>query len=177
MPTCSSRGGIVRLGKLKLTLGCARYDRTVPLIDGRVVPEGVDLNYVPLEPEELFWRMAQHSEFDASEFPLCVHDSEGREPRFVAIPFPRPVLPTLLRIRQHQLRMLSPRICVERVGVDYTMTANVWISGFCSTIMACTHGNPMVHRGLDQPGRKQRIATNPSKVVITPMARQRWRHA
>lgn len=40
------------------------------MIEGRVVPEGVDLNYVVMDPEELFWRMAKYQEFDASEFSL-----------------------------------------------------------------------------------------------------------
>jgi len=53
--------------KLQLTLACGRYDRTQPLIDGRVQPEGVDLTFLPLRPGETFWRMLNHGEFDASE--------------------------------------------------------------------------------------------------------------
>ncbi len=44
------------MGKLKVTLACGDYDRVGPLKDGRVQPEGVDLNFIPLEPEELFFR-------------------------------------------------------------------------------------------------------------------------
>ena len=36
--------------KLALTLACGRYDRTQPLIDGRVQAEGVDLTFLPLRP-------------------------------------------------------------------------------------------------------------------------------
>ena len=53
--------------KLELTLACGRYDRTQPLIDGRVQPEGVDLTFLPLRPGETFWRMLNHGEFDVSE--------------------------------------------------------------------------------------------------------------
>ena len=45
------------MSKLKLTLACGRYDRTQPLIDGRVEVEGVDLTFLPLRPGETFWRM------------------------------------------------------------------------------------------------------------------------
>ena len=40
--------------RLKLTMACGRYDRTQPLIDGRVEPEGVDLTFIPLRPGETF---------------------------------------------------------------------------------------------------------------------------
>src|SRR4029453_3464187 len=56
--------------KLELTLACGRYDRTQPLMDGRVQPEGVDLTFLPLRPGETFWRMLNHGEFDASEMSL-----------------------------------------------------------------------------------------------------------
>ena len=56
--------------KLKLTMACGRYDRTQPLIDGRVEPEGVDLTFIPLRPGETFWRMLNHEEFDVSEMSL-----------------------------------------------------------------------------------------------------------
>lgn len=58
------------MAKLSLTLACWDYDRTRPLIDGRVRPEGIDLNFVCLPPEETFWRQVRHQEFDASEFSL-----------------------------------------------------------------------------------------------------------
>lgn len=58
------------MAKLSLTLACWDYDRTRPLMDGRVQPEGIDLNFVCLPPEETFWRQVRHQEFDASEFSL-----------------------------------------------------------------------------------------------------------
>src|SRR6202050_5808209 len=73
---------------LKLTLACGRYDRTQPLIDGRVVPEGVDLTFIPLRPGETFWRMLNHGAFDCSEMSLSSYTilrSEG-DTRFLAIP-------------------------------------------------------------------------------------------
>ena len=73
---------------MQLTLACGRYDRTQALIDGRVRPEGVELNYLPLRPGETFWRQLNHEEFDASELSLSSYTilrSEGDE-RFIAIP-------------------------------------------------------------------------------------------
>src|SRR5262245_21467516 len=55
---------------LCLTLAAGHYDRTEALRDGRVRAEGIDLTYIMLRVEEIFWRMAQYREFDASEFSL-----------------------------------------------------------------------------------------------------------
>ena len=120
---------------LKLTLACGRYDRTQPLIDGRVTPEGVDLTFLPLNPGETFYRMLNHDEFDVSEMSLssyAILRSEG-DMRFVAIP----VFPS--RVFRHNAMYLRADSKIERpeqlkgkrVGVgDYQMTAAVWVRGF-----------------------------------------------
>lgn len=153
------------MGKLKITLGCGRYDRSWALMEGRVVPEGVDLNYVPLDPEELFWRMTKYSEFDASEFSLGAYTIMlSRSDRsFIGIP----VFPS--RFFRHSCIYINSNSGIKkpedfrgkRMGVpDYTMTANTWIRGVLEhefgvkpTDMKWFTG------GLNEPGRKQRIAT------------------
>jgi 4,5-dihydroxyphthalate decarboxylase len=119
----------------KIALACGRYDRTQPLIDGRVRPEGVELNFLPLRPGETFWRMLNNGEFDASEMSLSSYTilrSEGDD-RFAAIP----VFPS--RVFRHSavyLRADSPirapaELKGKRIGVaDYQMTAAVWVKGF-----------------------------------------------
>ena len=121
--------------KLKLTMACGRYDRTQPLIDGRVEPEGVDLTFIPLRPGETFWRMLNHEEFDVSEMSLSSYTilrSEG-DTRFIAIP----VFPS--RVFRHSAVYLRADSKIEkpqdlkgkRIGVgDYQMTAAVWVRGF-----------------------------------------------
>lgn len=73
---------------MKLTLACNDYDRTRPLIDGRVRPEGIELSVTVLKPRQLFPRMLDHQEFDVAELSLGSHASliaRGNSP-FVAIP-------------------------------------------------------------------------------------------
>jgi 4,5-dihydroxyphthalate decarboxylase len=73
---------------LTLKLACWDYDRTRPLIDGRVKPEGIKLDIEVLRPRQMFPRMLEHQEFDASEISLASHASligRGGSP-FVAIP-------------------------------------------------------------------------------------------
>jgi 4,5-dihydroxyphthalate decarboxylase len=51
----------------KINFGCWDYDRMVPIIDGRVQPQGLDLNFINMPVEETFFRMLRHQEFEASE--------------------------------------------------------------------------------------------------------------
>jgi 4,5-dihydroxyphthalate decarboxylase len=75
---------------LKLTLACWDYDRTRPLIDGRVKPEGIDLDIQILRPRQAFQRMLDKKEFDVSELSLASYTAlKGRgECPFVALPIP-----------------------------------------------------------------------------------------
>ena len=120
--------------KLKLTLACGDYDRTRALIDGRIQPEGIDLNYLVLTPGETFWRMLNNGEFDASEMSLSTYTilrSQGDQ-RFIALP----VFPS--RTFRHSSIYIHcasgiqrPRdLRGKRIGVgDYQMTAAVWVRG------------------------------------------------
>src|SRR4051812_37250377 len=121
--------------KLELTLACGRYDRTQPLLDGRVQPEGVDLTFLPLRPGETFWRMLNHGEFDASEMSLSSYTilrSEG-DTRFIAIPvFPSRVFRhSAVYVRADSNLERPEDLRGKRIGVgDYQMTAAVWVRGF-----------------------------------------------
>ena len=125
------------MNRLKLTMACGRYDRTQPLIDGRVEVEGVDLTFLPLRPGETFWRMLNHGEFDVSEMSLSSYTilrSEG-DTRFIAVPvFPSRVFRHSAVYLRADSKIAAPAdLKGKRVGVaDYQMTAAVWTRGFLS---------------------------------------------
>ncbi|HUK58744.1 MAG TPA: ABC transporter substrate-binding protein, partial [Stellaceae bacterium] len=50
-----------------ITIACGDYDRTRAIKDGRVAVEGCDVTYLPLEPEEVFFRAFRYQEFDVCE--------------------------------------------------------------------------------------------------------------
>ena len=58
------------MADLRLSFACGPYDRTQALRDGSIKPDGIELTYVTLQPAEIFWRMLQYQEFDASEMSL-----------------------------------------------------------------------------------------------------------
>jgi 4,5-dihydroxyphthalate decarboxylase len=73
---------------LKLTLACWDYDRTRPLMDSRVRPEGIDLDIEILRPRQAFQRMLDKKEFQVSELSLASYAAlkgRGYCP-FVALP-------------------------------------------------------------------------------------------
>jgi 4,5-dihydroxyphthalate decarboxylase len=73
---------------LPLRLACWDYDRTRPLIDGRVRADRIDLNVTLMRPREAFQRMLENSEFDVCEMSLASHaalKSVG-DTRFIGLP-------------------------------------------------------------------------------------------
>src|SRR5688572_9778311 len=83
------RTNILRfVARLRLTVACWNYDRTRALLEGRLEPDGIDLNYLNLPPEEAFFRMLRNREFDAAEMSLSSYVISLFTPDrpFIAIP-------------------------------------------------------------------------------------------
>ncbi|OGQ82148.1 MAG: hypothetical protein A3F90_09905 [Deltaproteobacteria bacterium RIFCSPLOWO2_12_FULL_60_19] len=59
------------MAKLKLTLAFDSYDYLQPLRDGRVQPEGIDLNLLTVESGIRHERFYRYGEYDACEFSMC----------------------------------------------------------------------------------------------------------
>ena len=120
--------------KRKLTLACLDYDRTKPLFQGTVAPEGIELNCLALMPTETFVRMFRYREFDVSELSLASYSiltARGDCP-FIAIPV------FLSRFFRHSCIYINAQAGIgrpedlkgKRVGVpEYQMTAAVFVKG------------------------------------------------
>jgi 4,5-dihydroxyphthalate decarboxylase len=119
---------------LRLTFACGPYDRTAALREGLIRPEGIELNYLTLQPAEIFWRMLQYREFDASEMSLSNYASlvsQGDAP-FIAIPaFPSRVFRHGYFFINTEKGIKSPAdLKGKRGGVpEYSMTAAVYMRG------------------------------------------------
>ncbi|HLH22039.1 MAG TPA: PhnD/SsuA/transferrin family substrate-binding protein [Chloroflexota bacterium] len=122
------------MSKLPLTLACWDYDRTRPLIDGRVQPEGIDLNVLVLRPHETFPRMLERQEFQVSELSLASYTTltaRGACP-VVAVPV------ALSKIFRHSCIYVRPDAGIatpedlkgKRVGtMQYGSTGSVFMRG------------------------------------------------
>ena len=151
------------MSNLQLTVACEDYDRTRPVKDGIVKPEGIELNYLVMPVEEIFWRMMKYEEFDASELSMgafLTAASRGRRP-FVAIP----VFPS--RTFRHRCIFVNADSGVKRVedlrgkrmGVpEYSMTAAVWLRGMFQHEYGILPSEiHWVQAGEEHPGRKDRV--------------------
>ena len=162
------------MSKLRLTLSCWGYDRMRALIDARVQPEGIDLNFLDLPVEETFFRMLRNREFDVAELSLSSYTvSLFREPQpFVAIP----VFPS--RMFRHSCIFVSTKsgirepkdLAGKRIGtVEYQMTAPVWIRGILQDeygvkVESCEYFTG----GMEEAGREEK-----QKLDLPPQFRVR----
>jgi 4,5-dihydroxyphthalate decarboxylase len=122
------------MAKLRLTLACGPYDRMQALRDGSIRPDGIKLNYLTMQPAEIFWRMLLYKEFDVSEMSLsnyAILVSRGDAP-FVAIPvYPSRVFRHAYFFINTTKGIKSPHdLAGKRAGVpEYSVTAAVYMRG------------------------------------------------
>lgn len=162
--------------KLSLSCACPPYDRVQGLISGEVAPEGIELHFLPLSVEEIFWRQARHAEFDVSECSLstfCMLRSRGDE-RFVAIPvFTSRFFRHSCIFINTQKGIRSPQEIRGRVvGVpEYQMTAPVWQRGIFQEEYG-VHPREILWRngGEETPGRIEKVPLKlPSEIRLEPI--------
>ena len=164
------------MSRLRLTLACWCYDRTRALSDGTVVPEGLDLNVLPMTAEELFYRMLRHREFDVAEMSLSSYvlslASEARP--FVAIPV------FLSRVFRHGAIFVNRAsgiarpedLAGRRIGVpEYQMTATVWVRGILADEYGVDPASPEYRSGgQEEPGREEKIPLSlPARFRLRPI--------
>jgi 4,5-dihydroxyphthalate decarboxylase len=157
---------------LRLTLAAGHYDRTEALRDGRVRAEGIDLTYIMLRVEEIFWRMAQHREFDASEFSLggyVVRRGRGADD-LLAIPvFPsRFFRQSCIFVHEGSGVRRPEDLRGKRIGVpEYQMTAAVWARGMLADDYGVRAADvEWVQGGLEEPGRLPFEPAEPAGVTV-----------
>ena len=164
------------MSRLPLSLACWNYDRTEALATGDIRPDGIDVNFQPLDVEETFFRMLRNREFDVAEMSMssyCV--TLGRDdPPFVAIP----VFPS--RFFRHSCIFVSAASGIDkpadlvgkRIGVpEYQMTAPVWIRGILQDEYGIDPASvTYLTGGEEEPGREEKLKLNlPERFRVEPI--------
>jgi 4,5-dihydroxyphthalate decarboxylase len=154
------------MSNLKLTIAGGDYDRTRPIMDGRVRIPGCDVTYLKMLPAELFFRAIRYGEFDVCELSISSYMLQlqrGQTP-YTAIPvfLSRSFRQSNLSIRTDRGINGPADLKGKVVGVpEYQLTAAVWLRG----LLRDEHGIEswdMKWRtgGLEIPGREERAPIN-----------------
>ena len=120
--------------EVPITIACGNYDRCRAIRDGRVKVEGCATTYLPLYPEEIFFRAFKYQEFDVSElsFSSYIRTVAAGTSAYVGIPA------FVSRLFRHSGIYVRADAGIEkpedlrgkRVGLpEYQITAVVWMRG------------------------------------------------
>jgi 4,5-dihydroxyphthalate decarboxylase len=120
--------------RLELSIALSDNERTRPLIEGRVAPEGIKLVPTAVHPSEMFWRQLRFAEFDVSEMSmssLIIAVSRG-DARWAAIPVftMRRFFHTSIIVRTDSGIAAPADLRGKRIGVpEYQQTWAIWSRG------------------------------------------------
>ena len=119
---------------LELSIALSDNERTRPLLEGRVAPQGIKLVPTMVHPSEMFWRQLRFAEFDVSEMSmssLIIAVSRG-DTRWVAIPVftMRKFFYTSIIVRTDSGIAVPADLRGKRIGVpEYQQTWAIWSRG------------------------------------------------
>jgi 4,5-dihydroxyphthalate decarboxylase len=166
----------VMMSLLPLTIGAVNSDRFRALEDGEVKPEGIDLNFLALPVEEIFYRQLMFAEFDVSEMSLSsyVLTLNQEEPPFIAIP----VFPS--RYFRHQSMFINERSGIrtpadlkgKKIGLpEYQITAGVWQRGILEDDYGVSPWDVRYFTGgVDAVGRHEKVSISlPDGIEVEPI--------
>jgi 4,5-dihydroxyphthalate decarboxylase len=145
-----------------ITIACAEYDRTRAIKDGRVKVDGCEVTYLPLEPEELFFRAFRYHDFDVAELSFnsyLMATSRSACP-YIAIPafVSRHFRHSAIFIRTDRNIRGPADLKGKLVGLpEYQQTANVWMRGIFKEEFGIEPRD--IHwrtGGQEEPGRDER---------------------
>ena len=147
------------MANIHLTLAMDEYDHTRDLLQGKVNAEGIDLTWLNLDVEEIFYRFASAWEWDVSELSFAKYCSivSQPDPPIVGIPV------FVSRVFRHSAWYVTADgpvkevadLAGKRIGIpEWSQTATVYARGW----LAEDAGIPLedvewVQAGVNEPGR------------------------
>src|SRR6201988_3836512 len=120
--------------EVPITIACGNYDRTRANRAGSVKVEGCEVTYLPLYPEEIFFRAFRYQEFEVSElsFSSYIRTVAAGSCPYVGIPafVPRLFPNSGIYVRADAGIREPKDLKGKRIGVpEYQITAVVWMRG------------------------------------------------
>ncbi len=150
------------MAKLSLSVAIGEFDRTRALIDGSVSIDGVDPVYMPLVPEEIFFRAFRAAEFDICELSLssyAIKTAQGDCP-YIAVPafVSRAFRHNAVYVRTDRIKKPAD-LKGKKIGVpEYQLTANVWARALLDDDYGVKPADIYwIRGGIAQPGRPEKL--------------------
>ena len=150
------------MAKLNLSVAIGENDRTRALIDGSVAIDGVDPVYMPLVPEEIFFRAFRAAEFDICELSLssyAIKTAQGDCP-YIAVPafVSRAFRHNAVYVRTDRIKKPAD-LKGKKIGVpEYQLTANVWARALLDDDYGVKPADIYwIRGGIAQPGRPEKL--------------------
>jgi 4,5-dihydroxyphthalate decarboxylase len=157
--------------EVPITIACGNYDRTRAIRDGRVKVEGCAATYLPLYPEEIFFRAFRYQEFDVSElsFSSFIRTVAAGNSAYIGVPA------FVSRIFRHSGIYIRSDAGIrgpadlrgKRIGLpEYQITAVVWMRGMMQHEYGVSPAE--IHwrsGGQEEPGRHERTPLKPIEGV------------
>jgi len=157
---------------LKVSLAIGWYDRTAPLLDGRVQIDGCKTHALLMDvPGEIFHRTFKFEEFDIAELSLSSHilTTARGDAKYVAVPaFPlRMFRHSGIYIRNDRNIRRPEDLRGKTIGLpEYQQTANVWVRGILDDEYGVDIGSVRWRTGgRDEPGREERTEIHLNKGI------------
>ncbi len=162
------------MARLPLSVCTGPYDRVRPIADGRVGIEGCDVNFLSMNPEQIFYRAWNNHEFDVTELSgssYILARSTGWDD-YIAVP----VFPS--RLFRHSGLYIRTDAGIEKpedlkgrdVGVPvYAQTASLWIRGILQDDYGVAPSDiRWLTGGLEEGGRRPKFPPNlPPEISVS----------
>src|ERR1700680_4690766 len=170
---CEFRKPGTSMSNLNLSVAVGDYDRNRPLINGAVRIDGVDPVFMPLSPEEIFFRAFRSVDFDICELSLSsytVKTALGECP-YVGVPafVSKMFRHTSIYVRTDRIK--EPKdLKGKKVGVpEYQLTANVWARAILEDDFGVKPADiHWIRGGIEEAGRPEKITIKlPAGVKLT----------
>ena len=147
------------MANIHLTLAMDEYDHTRDLLQGKVNAEGIDLTWLNLDVEEIFYRFASAFEWDVSELSFAKYCSIMSQPNppITGIPV------FVSRVFRHSAWYVAAEgevravadLAGKRIGIpEWSQTATVYARGWLAEDAGIPlDGVEWVQAGVNEPGR------------------------
>lgn len=149
--------------RLPLTLALGCYDHTRDVTDGIVPVEGVDLRWLNLPIEEIFYRFILHREWDVSEVSMgkyiAMRSQDDTSITAMPVFISRAFRHSMFYVREGSAITRPEDLQGKRIGIpEWAQTAGIYGRGYLAEYVGVRLDSiEWIQAGVNQPGRVEKV--------------------